>query len=340
MIPRFLELFVRHHERLGNEPPAEDAAAEIPLVGMVLALREQLGALRHLGVFARDNSRLERPAGEVAHATADGRNAASRDLLNNLRADDATVRKFSKLEHIGARGDAETDDNRQILPFGTQLHRGVPEGLNNAPALSDARLLYCRLLHVAHPCSPQQGDDVDHARDRVQSGLSRLFDPFRPAGRRGKGNETESIGRRGRRHDAPRFLTWQIHYNESVHAGFLGCLASLLHTGGQERIVVAHHQHRNGQPLGAGLLAVLEHVRILHAVFQRHDARGLDNRAIGHWVGERHAELDDVGTVLLHLEQRWHSVLQVRVSRRDKSHEGGALGLATCREAVGEALRH
>ena len=39
------------------------------------------------------------------------------------------------------------------------------------------------------------------------------------------------------------------------------------------------------------------------AVLQRALARALDHRAVGHRVGERHAELDDVGAGL---DQRVH----------------------------------
>ena len=195
-----------------------------------------------------------------------------------------------------------TDDNGQIVPLGTELDGSVADGLDDAFALGDTQALHLCLLLVAHPRRAQQRHHVHHARDWVECRLGRLRDALSAARRRGERHEAEVVGSSGRRHDAPRLLAWKVDDDEAVHAGRLGRLARLLDAGGEEGVVVAHHQHGDGEALGARLLAVLEHVLVLHAVLERDDARSLNDGAIGHGVGEWHAELDDVAAIFLHLE--------------------------------------
>ena len=63
-----------------------------------------------------------------------------------------------------------------------------------------------------------------------------------------------------------------------------------------DRIVVAHQHHRRVVVLAPGSRAPARSVLgERHAGLQRAQAAGLDRRAVGHRVGERHADLDQVG---------------------------------------------
>ena len=183
LVPSGLELLMGHHERLGDEPSAEDRATEVPLIRMLLTLREQLGALGRTrvpvgSVLGVALDALERAAGELPHAPADGGDAAILELLDQLRAHHAPVRKRAKLLHVRPRRDAKADDDRQVVALRTALDGGIAQRLDDALALGEARALHFRLLLVAHPRHPEQGDHVHHARDRVETRLGRHRNPL------------------------------------------------------------------------------------------------------------------------------------------------------------------
>ena len=67
-----------------------------------------------------------------------------------------------------------------------------------------------------------------------------------------------------------------------------------LEAEGEQRIQIAHEQQRRFR-LAAGRIELLENPAQRHALLQRHAARALDGHAVGHRIGERHADLDDVG---------------------------------------------
>ena len=183
LVPSGLQLLMGHHERLGDEPSAEDRATEVPLIRVLLALSEQLGALGRTrvpvgSVLGVALDALEGASRELAHAPADSRDAAGLELLDNLRAHHAPVRKRAKLLHVRPRRDAKADDDRQIVALRTALDGGIAQRLDDALALGEARALHFRLLLVAHPRHPEQGDHVHHARDRVETRLSRHRNPL------------------------------------------------------------------------------------------------------------------------------------------------------------------
>ena len=70
------------------------------------------------------------------------------------------------------------------------------------------------------------------------------------------------------------------------------------HAVAVDRVVIAH-QHQGRIPVRAAEAAdQAEHVAETRARLERPQRRGLDRRAVGHRIGERHAELDHVGAGL------------------------------------------
>ena len=59
---------------------------------------------------------------------------------------------------------------------------------------------------------------------------------------------------------------------------------------------------------------------------QRPQTRRLDHRAVGHRVGERHAEFDHVGAGRRQGLQHRERGLRVGIAGRDEGDEGGAAG--------------
>ena len=74
-------------------------------------------------------------------------------------------------------------------------------------------------------------------------------------------------------------------------------------------------------------------------VIQKASERALDHRAVGHGIGERHAQLDDVGA---RGDQRAHHVerhVERRVTDRDIGHERGTALGAQARERRVDPVR-
>ena len=128
------------------------------------------------------------------------------------------------------------------------------------------------------------------------------------------------------------FLGWVVHHQHAVHAG--RCRVAHKAAGAMALVVAFHrvgvtHQHHRG-----GLVALAEglhHVQHLgHANAQRQRAFTglLDHRAVGHGVGERHAEFDHVGTGLDHAVHQVGGDVGKREARRDVGDQRlAALGL-------------
>ena len=78
---------------------------------------------------------------------------------------------------------------------------------------------------------------------------------------------------------------------------------------------------------------MLEQQRQRHAGAERPQAAGLDRRPIGHRIGERHADLDDVGTRRRQaLEDRLKHA-RLRIAAADEGDEAGAAFVAQRLEA-------
>ena len=62
-----------------------------------------------------------------------------------------------------------------------------------------------------------------------------------------------------------------------------------------DRVRIAHQNDRRLHVAPAERRDEIEHVVQAHALRQRTFGSALDHRAVGHRIGKRHAELDDVG---------------------------------------------
>ena len=93
------------------------------------------------------------------------------------------------------------------------------------------------------------------------------------------------------------FLGRQVDQDEAVDARRRGFLAEALDAALIDEVVVAHQQ--DGRVVVAGLLAeAAHHVEggvDRDAGLERALAGELDRGTVGHRIGERHAELDQVG---------------------------------------------
>ncbi|MOA33814.1 hypothetical protein D3C78_1551440 [compost metagenome] len=116
-----------------------------------------------------------------------------------------------------------------------------------------------------------------------------------------------------------------VHNDQAIHARFQ-CLANeTLHAITVDRVEVAHQHQRCLAVVFAELTNHLQGFRQVLLGAQGTNIRQLDRRAVGHRVGERHAQLDDIGTCRRQaLEDRQRGVV-VRVASRDESHQGGAV---------------
>ena len=81
-------------------------------------------------------------------------------------------------------------------------------------------------------------------------------------------------------------------------------------------IDVAHADERD---LGMfpNLLDNIECLFQRHALFERHDARLLDNGAVRHRVGERQTELDHIRARFLRAADNIDGLFRIRAARRD-----------------------
>ena len=106
-----------------------------------------------------------------------------------------------------------------------------------------------------------------------------------------------------------------------------------------DEVVVAHQQDR--RVVVAGLLAEAAHhvegAVDRHAGLERALARDLDRRSVGHRIGERHAELDQVGAGRRQALQDLVADLGIGIAGRDVDDEPGALVGLELLETLGDA---
>ena len=98
----------------------------------------------------------------------------------------------------------------------------------------------------------------------------------------------------------------QVDHDQSVHTRRGGIDAEALRSVGQDRVEIAHQYDRGGIIVGAEIAHHRQGARDGSAGAQRAQAGGLDDRAVRHRVGERHADLDQVGARAGHAAQDGH----------------------------------
>ena len=155
------------------------------------------------------------------------------------------------------------------------LHDGTKVGLDFAPGAGDAQ-----------------------AGDQVQEPFRLLGDHGDAVGRGGsdEGDEIDPV-LMAEGQKLLLLLEGQVGQNQAVHADVPTGGDELFRAVGKYHIGISHEHHRHGH-----VLAQLPHeVKNLvggHASLQRPQVGSLDDRPFGHGVGERDAQLDEVGAVL------------------------------------------
>ncbi|GFF05126.1 hypothetical protein SM139_0307 [Stenotrophomonas maltophilia] len=107
------------------------------------------------------------------------------------------------------------------------------------------------------------------------------------------------------------------------------------------RVEVAHQHHRGLRVALAELRHGLQDVAAASPPCQRALGAALDGRAIGHRVGERHAQLDHIGTGLNQRVHDRHGGLQRGITGSDEGNQRLALLLAQALETgIESGYRH
>ena len=118
-----------------------------------------------------------------------------------------------------------------------------------------------------------------------------------------------------------------VDFPAAVYPGLDGRLHKPADPVREQRVEVGHqHERRAGR--GAQRFELLQDPAQADAVGDGGKARALDREAVGHRVGERHADLDHVADFGDRAEGRGE-VVALRVARRQERHERGAAG-AVC----------
>ena len=136
-----------------------------------------------------------------------------------------------------------------------------------------------------------------------------------------------------------RFLGRIVDYEDAIHAGVLRAVRERGDAHRLDRVGVAHEDHGRGRIARAKIAHHGEHVGQAHALRQRALAGTLDHRPVGHRIGKRNAELDDVGAIG---DQRFHDAArrgERRVASRDERDQRSAPGRPPRRECGVDSIQ-
>ena len=140
------------------------------------------------------------------------------------------------------------------------------------------------------------GDASDgHVVDEAGAGVEHPRQAGVVGGRGGQANEVDAGGL-GRQRQLGVVFGWQVDHDQAIHPRFGGFRQEALHAIAMDGVVVAHQHQRR---LAFAAPEVAHHLQGLGQILTRlqgAQGSGLDGRAIGHGIGEGHAQLDDVGT--------------------------------------------
>ena len=184
---------------------------------------------------------------------------------------------------------------------------------------------------LSHPGVVRQSRAGDarkrHIIDEAGSVFEHLGKP--PVVGRGRG-EADEIQARVARRDAQLgvLLGRQVDDNQPVDARSPGVGQKPFDSIDIDRVVIAHQNDGRRLVARAEVLDELERLPERRSAFERPKPRCLDRRAVGHRVGEGHADLDHVGPGGGQGLQDVERGRKVRVARHHKGHESGPpLGL-------------
>ena len=163
------------------------------------------------------------------------------------------------------------------------------------------------------PCRQRRAGDAGHRDvvDEARRVLQHLRQPLVVGGRRRQPDEVDA-GLQRRDAQFLVHLRRQVDDDQPVDAGVDRIGEEAVDAIDVDRVVVAHQHDRRVVVAAAELRGHGQRLRQRLPALQRAQAGCLDRRAVGHRIGERHAELDDVGAGL---RQRLHDAAASRRSR-------------------------
>ena len=264
--------------------------------------------------LARDQTTAGAHAfGELANKVGDCRHRRARRLvagseafahrIDQRRADHDAVGVFRDSASLFRRAHAEANTDRK---FGMPL---------------DARNGAGHRSRVRRGGAGYAGDRnvIDEAR-RVGEHHRQ---PLVVGGRRGEADEIDA-GLERRQAKLGVLFRRQVDDDQPIDAGGLGIGEKFLDAVDVDWIVVAHQHDR--RRVVAGAEVAHDGKRLLHvgAGMKRAQACGLDRGTIGHWVRERHAELDHVGAGLRQRLEDCERRGFVGIARHGEGYKRGA----------------
>jgi hypothetical protein len=177
------------------------------------------------------------------------------------------------------------------------------------------------LGHLGQVQVPGPGDALERNVIQVAAGKPGHLGHARIAGgRREQKNQVHAVAAH-KAGERLAFLRGIIHHQHPVHARLLRLIDEAICAHRLDRIGIAHQHHRRGLIARAKLMHQCEHAVQAHPVLQGTIARALDYRAVGHRVGERHAQLDHVRARLDQRMHQRHRHAGFGIARSDKRNE-------------------
>ena len=183
------------------------------------------------------------------------------------------------------------------------------------------------------------GDAGD--RDVIEEAAGVLDDARQAVLLAGRGREAHEIEARSARRlgQLGILLRRQIDDDDPVDPGGDGVLREALRSVAIDRVVIPH-QHDRGRLFGAAQLAdERQGAGQIHALFQGPLARLLDHRAVGHRIGERHADFDQIGAGFGKAAKQPGGSIGVGIARGQIGDKSGSALLLQRREAAFDAAR-
>ena len=153
--------------------------------------------------------------------------------------------------------------------------------------------------------------------------------------RRGEPDERKARAQR-RQAEFVILLRRQVHDNQTVDPGGLGVAKERLDPVGIDRIEIAHQDNGRLCVAFAEFRDHFERSAQSLPALQRPQTGGLNRRAVGHRVGERHAELDHIRPGRREGLEDGEARLAIRVPGHDVGDEAGP---ALRRQAGGTGVR-
>ena len=129
-------------------------------------------------------------------------------------------------------------------------------------------------------------------------------------------------------------VLWRhVDHDQAIDARLFGFGNKTRHAIVVDRVEIAHQHQRSVVVTGTKLTNHLQGFCQVLLGAQRTDVGQLNRRAVGHRIGEGHAQLDHIGTRRRQaLEDRQRSVV-IRVTGRDKGHQRCAVLFLECGKA-------